>query len=82
MEKNGQPLEPSDLRFFYENQRKFPREQLFAHAGQYVAWSPDGTRILAFGNTEKEVYEKLEAAGVHFSQGVHGYIDDPELGNI
>lgn len=57
MEKNGQPLEPPDLRNFYENQQRIPKELLFAHAGQHVAWSPDGTRILASGKTEEEVYE-------------------------
>jgi hypothetical protein len=82
MEKNGQPLEPSDLRFFDENQRRIPPELLFAHAGQHVAWSPDGSRILACGKTRKEVYQKLEAAGIAFSQVVHDYIDDPDLGVI
>ena len=82
MEKNGQPLEPPDLRNFYENQRRIPKELLFAHAGQHVAWTPDGTRILASGKTEEEVYEKLEAAGIHFSQVVHGYIDNPDVGVI
>jgi hypothetical protein len=40
-----------------------------------VAFSPDGTRILASGDDMNEVDGKLEAVGIHFSQVVHDYID-------
>ena len=77
MERNGVALEAPDLRNFDENRSKFPSEQLLAFAGQHVAWSPDGTRILAFATTRADLDQKLEAAGVHFSQVVHDYIDSP-----
>jgi hypothetical protein len=77
MNPNGQPPEPPDLRFFEENQRKFPPEELIPYAGQQVAWSPDGTRILASGSDLDEVDQKLAAMGIQFSQVVHDYIDPP-----
>jgi hypothetical protein len=77
MHSNGKVLDQPDLSSFHENWRNFPPEQLLAYSGQYVAWSPDGTRILVSGATREEVAEKLEAAGIHFSQVVHDYIDPP-----
>ncbi len=29
------------------NRERFPPEELARYAGKYVAWSPDGTRIIA-----------------------------------
>ncbi len=75
MTDNGQPLEPPDLGLFDANRSNYPPEQLLPYAGHHVAWSPDGTRILASGGSREEVDEKLQAAGIHFSQVVHDYID-------
>ena len=36
-----------EINKFRRNQSQFPREELQKHNGQYVAWSDDGTRILA-----------------------------------
>ena len=36
-----------DMQEFLKNRRQFPREQLAAYAGKYIAWSPDGTKIIA-----------------------------------
>jgi len=77
MQRNGVALNPPDLRPFDENRSKFPSDQLVAYAGQHVAWSPDGTRILACAAAREELDEKLESVGVHFSQVVHDYIDPP-----
>ena len=77
MNQNGQPLEPLDLRFFEENRSKFPPDQLAPYAGLFVAWSPDGTRILASGESRAVVDDKLQAVGIHFSQVVHDYIEPP-----
>ena len=77
MHRNGVALSEPDLRFFDENRSRFPLDQLLPYAGQHVAWSPDGTRILAAAYSREELDEKLEAAGIHFSQVVHDYIDPP-----
>lgn len=36
-----------DMHVFQLNRAKFPPERLAQYTGQYVAWSPDGTDILA-----------------------------------
>jgi hypothetical protein len=79
MQTNGVALDPPelDLRCFDENRSKFPAEQLLVYAGQHVAWTPNGTRILACGLTRKDLDEKLASLGIQFSQVVHDYIDPP-----
>jgi hypothetical protein len=74
MQRNGAVLSEPDLRSFDENRRNFPSEKLLAFAGKHVAWSPEGTRILASADSREKVDEKLEANGIHFSQVVHDYI--------
>ena len=78
MTQDGKRMDPPDISHYHENQRNFPREEELKHAGKYVAFSPDGTRILASGDSTDEVVEKLAAAGIHFSQVVHAYIDPPD----
>ncbi len=75
MNANGQRLEPPELSSFSENRCNFSPEQLLLYAGQHVAWSPDGTRILASGEDMDAVEKKLIAAGIHPSQVVFDYID-------
>jgi hypothetical protein len=36
-----------DINEFRRNQSRYPRAELEKYNGQYVAWSPDGTFILA-----------------------------------
>jgi hypothetical protein len=63
-------LESSDFSRFDENRWRFPPEELLPYAGQYVAWSLDGTHILASAATEEDLEQKLVAAGVDPSQVV------------
>jgi hypothetical protein len=71
-----------DYLVFEENQRRFPPEELDKHAGKHVAWSLDGTRILASAETIEEVVAKLEAAGIDPHRVLHGYVDEPGVSNI
>ena len=82
MNANGERLEPPDLRHYEENRRKFPLEELAKYWGKHVAFSPDGTRIVASGDSLDEVVETLSAAGIHFSQVVHAYIDAGDASRI
>lgn len=82
MNSKGERLEPPDLSHFEENRRKFPAEELAKYWGKQVAFSPDGTRIIASGDTLEEVDAALDAAGIHFSQVVHSYIDLPDASYI
>lgn len=78
MNTNGERMGPPDLSHYQENRNRFPPEELAKYLGKHVAFSPDGTRILASGDSIAEVDDKLEAAGIHFSQVVHSYIGPPD----
>jgi hypothetical protein len=82
MNPNSKRLEPLDLSHFHENWLKFPQEELAKSAGKHVAFSPDGTRLVAAGDTLEELDAALDAAGIHFSQVVHDYIDPPDVSYI
>jgi Family of unknown function (DUF5678) len=72
---NTQPrLEPVSLRDYSQNRRQFPPEELIKYAGQYVAFSLDGTRVVASGATEEELEKQLLGAGIDPSQVVGSYI--------
>jgi Family of unknown function (DUF5678) len=36
-----------NMQLYLKNRRRFSYDELDKHAGKYVAWSPDGTRIIA-----------------------------------
>ncbi len=52
-----------DVDEFRLNQSRFPREELEKYNGQYVAWSPDGARILAADPDPFRLDALLAAAG-------------------
>lgn len=70
MNHNGKPPAPPDLSGFHQNWIAFPREERLRYAGKFVAWSPDGLRIVASGDSEQEVEAQLVAMGVDPSQVV------------
>jgi hypothetical protein len=73
MNENGKPP-PPDLGNFQANWVAFPREEELRHAGQFVAWSPDGLRILASGGTMEEMEQQLIAVGIDPSQVIGDYV--------
>ena len=78
MNQSRQRLDPPDLSLSYQNQMRFPPEELDKYIGQYVAFSPDGTRILASGNTMEEVEKSLGNMGIDPSQVVGSYLPPPD----
>ncbi len=79
MGANEKPrVEPPDFGRFHDNWCNFPHEQLVPYYGKYVGWSPDGTRILASGDTEEEMERNLLALGIPPSQVVGEFIAPPE----
>ena len=79
MSTNGkQRVEPPDLSHFHNNWCDFPPDQLVPYYGKYVAWSPDGTRIVASGDSEEEMERNLLALGIPPSQVVGEFIAPPE----
>jgi hypothetical protein len=82
MNENGQAPQPPDLQSFEGNRSKYPPQQLLPYAGLFVAWSADGTRILASGEDRITLYQNLQAAGIQSNQVVFDYIDPPELAKL
>jgi hypothetical protein len=59
----------------FENRRNFLLEQLDQYDGQYVAWSWDGSRILASAPERESLLNKLAGAGVDPHRVVLEYIE-------
>jgi hypothetical protein len=67
-------------RRFLANRAAFPVEELCKHAGRWVAWSPDGTRIAASAQRPELLDAMLQASGEDPSQCViEGIPDDDAL---
>lgn len=52
-----------DMQLFQKNRQQFSQEELAQYAGKYVAWSSDGTRILAADEDELTLIRAIQAAG-------------------
>lgn len=79
MNETPRPPAPPDLSLYHQNRPKIPQEELAKHAGRYVAFSPDGSRVVASGSTMEEVEQVLQAAGIDPSQVVGSYLPPPEV---
>jgi hypothetical protein len=58
------------------NREKIPPEVLDQYAGQHIAYSWDGTRVLAGAMELKDLYRKLEEMGQDTNHVVYSYVDD------
>jgi hypothetical protein len=75
MSENRQDIIRPDTRFYSENRRKFfPPEELAKYAGQEVAFSADGTRIIGHGPDFLTLWHQLQAAGLNPSEFVFATI--------
>ncbi len=59
-----------------ENRNRYPPEKLEKYRGQYVAWSLDGTRILASDEDPLVLAAKMKAAGYAGGEFVHSFVDE------
>jgi hypothetical protein len=59
---------------FIDNRNRIPAEEQLRHAGRRVAYSLDGTRIVASGRDDEELAAALRVAGIDPSRVVWSYI--------
>ena len=52
-----------NMQEYLKNRLAFPLEELATHRGEWVAWSPDGTRLVASSKNPDELDELIRAAG-------------------
>jgi hypothetical protein len=67
-----------DMKVFYENRNRFALEELAKYRGRYVAWSPDGSRIVASDEDELKLDEAIRAAGYDVSETVVSFVPDED----
>ncbi len=52
-----------NMREYLKNRIAFPLEELAKHRGEWVAWSPDGCRLVATSRHPDALYDLIRAAG-------------------
>ncbi len=52
-----------DMQLYLKNRLAFPLDELATHRGEWVAWSPDGTRLVAFTRDPEALDDLVRAAG-------------------
>jgi hypothetical protein len=66
------------LNEFRRNQSLFPLKELMKYNGKYVAWSEDGTHILAADEDQGRLHRWLIDAGFDTGEILVAWIDVPE----
>ena len=62
----------------YHNRELFPAAELAKYYGKEVAWSLDGSRIVASGDDPQEVCAAVQQAGLKSDEVVLTYVPFPE----
>jgi hypothetical protein len=75
---NGKLQPPDDSWLtvdFFENRQNFPLDELMKYSGKHIAWSWDGTQIVASADDADGLYETVKSLGLSPSRVVHSYVD-------
>lgn len=67
-----------DMALFLRNRANFPLQELARHRGRFVAWNPDGTRIVASCDKEEEIDHLILAAGENPEDCVVGSVPEAD----
>jgi hypothetical protein len=67
-----------DLKQFRLNQSRVPHEELEQYNGKYVAWSSDGTHVLASDTDPQRLEAAIRAAGLDPGEILVTFICVPE----
>ena len=52
-----------NMQEYLKNRVAFPLDELAKHRGEWIAWSPDGTRLVASSRTPDALDDLIRAAG-------------------
>ena len=67
-----------DWQEFDKNRAAFPLEEPLAYRGQYIAWSPDGTRIIASDKDGLKPDDTVRALGYDPAEVTLSSVPDAE----
>jgi hypothetical protein len=67
-----------DRQLFQKNRRAFPLEELVPYRGQWVAFSSDGSRIIAGAESLGRLEDQLEALGQDAQEVGFEYVPGPD----
>jgi len=67
-----------NMQEFMKNRQQFPAEELWKYINKYVAWSPDGTKIIASDDDELRLDAAIRAAGYDSSEVLVSFVPDPD----
>jgi hypothetical protein len=72
-ETNGRPgwIDPA----YFKNRPNFPPQELLKYKDQYIAWSYDGTRVIASDENVEQLYDRLQANGFDLARTVVSFVD-------
>ena len=62
----------------YRNREAVPLAELEPYYGKHVAWNMEGTKIVASGADELQVFDALRSAGYDPEQVVFSYVYRPD----
>src|SRR5262249_16856538 len=65
-----------DYQEFDKNRAAFPPEELLRYRGQFIAWSPDGTRIIASDKDGIKLDDTVKALGYDPDEVVFSSVPD------
>ena len=68
-----------DMHEFLENRRHFPPAELAKYVGKFVAWSPDGKKIIASDQDELRLDAAIAAAGYDASEIVVSCVPEEDV---
>ena len=68
-----------NMQEFMKNRQQFPAEELWKYVNKYVAWSPDGTKIIASDDEDGlRLHAAIRAAGFDPSEILVSFVPDPD----
>lgn len=67
-----------DMREFLKNRNQYSPAELERYAGTYIAWSPDGKRIIASDTDPMKVVAAVRSSGYDPEECVLSSVPSPE----